>query len=77
MDEKFQQIMDAIQSSKCEMQEELLSKLEKLQKEVTSSQDSASQEVVKKLKSAPTSFEEKAMRSSLNSTQWWRSTWER
>ena len=49
MDEKLQQIMDAIQSSKREMQQELSSKLEKLQKEVTSGQESASQEVVKRI----------------------------
>ena len=41
--------MDAIQSSKREMREELSSKLEKLQKEVTSGQGSASQEVVKRI----------------------------
>ena len=41
--------MDAIQSSKQEMQEELSSRLEKLQKEVTSGHESASQEVVKKI----------------------------
>ena len=59
MDEKFQQIMDAIQSSKREMQEELSSKLEKLQKEVTSGQESASQEVVKRIEKRSYQFRRK------------------
>ena len=56
MDKKLQQIMDAIQSSKREMQEELLSKL---QKDVTSGQESASQEVVKKLEKRSYQFRRK------------------
>ena len=41
------------------MQEELSSKLEKLQKEVTSGQDSASQEVVKKIEKCSYQFRRK------------------
>ena len=41
------------------MQEELLSKLEKLQKEVTSGQESASQEVVKKIEKRSYQFQRK------------------
>ena len=59
MDKKFQQIMDVIQSSKWEMQEELLSKLGKLQEEVTSGQESALQEVVKRIEKQSYQFRRK------------------
>ena len=59
MDEKFQQIMFAIQSSKREMQEELSSKLEKLQKEVTYGQESTSQEIVKRIEKHSYQFRRK------------------
>ena len=57
--EKFQQIMDAIQPSKQEMQAELSSKLEKLQKEVTAGQESALQEVVQKIEKRSYQFRRK------------------
>ena len=64
--------MDTIQSSKLEMQEELSSKLEKLQKEATSGQESASQEVVKKIEKHSHQFRRKGNEEQFRFNASWR-----
>ena len=48
-EEKFQELMDAIQASKHDLQKDFTDQMAKLKSEVTAGQESSSQEVAKKL----------------------------
>ena len=48
-DEKFQELMDAIHASKCDVQKDFSDQILKLKREVTARQESSFQEVMKKL----------------------------
>ena len=48
-EEKFQELMDAIQVSKHDLQKDFTDQMAKLKSEVMAGQESSSQEVVKKL----------------------------
>ena len=67
MDEsKFKELMDAIQASKQELQVDFLSQISKLQHDVTTSQESSSQEVVKKLNRRAYQFQKKGNEAQFN-----------
>ena len=58
-DEKFQELMDAIHASKCDLQKDFSDQIMKLKSEVTARQESSSQEVVKKLNKRTYQFKRK------------------
>ena len=67
MDEsKFKELMDAIQASKQELQVDFSSQISKLQHDVTTSQESSSQEVVKKLNRRAYQFQKKGNEAQFN-----------
>ena len=58
-EEKFQELMDAIQASKHDLQKDFTDQMAKLKSEVTAGQESFSQEVVKKLNKRTYQFRRK------------------
>ena len=58
-DEKLQELMDAIQASKRDLQKDFTDQISKLKSEVTAGQESSSQEVVKKLNKRTFQFKRK------------------
>ena len=58
-EEKFQELMDAIQVSKHDLQKDFTDQMAKLKSEVTAGQESSSQEVVKKLNKRTHQFKRK------------------
>ena len=65
-DKQFQHLLDAISTSKKDLQAEFTDKLAKLQKEVTAGQESSSQEIVEKIQKCSYQFRRKGNEEQFN-----------